>query len=114
MIKVRMMIPVADNEGNTIDQYVVKPLLREVLGLCGGYTVSPPNLQGAWLDGDKVYYDTMYALETCCKPEDLSELRHIASKFAYVCKQECIYFEWHEVNVDFVTSPEPMACDEEE
>jgi len=102
MFKVRMMIPVADNDGNTIDLAAVKPLLREVLELCGGYTVSPSNLQGAWLDGDKVYYDTMNALDVCCKPEDLDELRIIASMFANVCKQECIYWEQTEVEVHFV------------
>jgi hypothetical protein len=104
MIKVTILVPIKDNNGQVIDPNEVGSCLYSILELCGGYTRSEPNLTGVWKDDKgKLYFDVMFSVMVCCEDEKLPALREIAACIAKVCKQECLYFDYQPITLEFIT-----------
>ena len=103
MIKATMLVPMRDNYGQQISPNEIGRCLHSIVELCGGYTRSEPLYTGVYKDVQgKMYFDTLFSLMVCCEPPKLPQLKLIAADIAKVCRQKCLYFEYHEVYLDFI------------
>lgn len=103
MLKVTMLIPLQDNNNVPIDPNKIGRHLHDILELCGGYTRSEPTLTGVWKNEEgRVFFDSLFSVVVCCEDNLLPGLRIIAGEIAKTCRQECIYFESHAINLEFI------------
>ena len=63
MITVELLIPVADNDGQTFSPNHDDDFLQTVATLFGGATIVPGLTTGRWIDGGTVYRDQCRILE---------------------------------------------------
>jgi hypothetical protein len=103
MLKVTVLIPTRCNSGYDIPLPTIDNALSNLRDIAGGFT------NERYMHGEYTMDDGNVALDTCIKvwvvidtPAKLNELREWASKLCVACKQESIYFESHEVDVEFI------------
>jgi len=102
MIKVTILVPTNYNDGRTVGQYYFDALdlwfashfegFAKQNGLFGCYNMSDGNLAK----------DSLISYSVVCDPSELYNLNRIAAKIATGLGQECIYLEWHDVNMELV------------
>lgn len=61
MVEVTLLIPLADNGGQTFTPAHVGVFESKLLDAFGGFTRLPGHQVGAWLDGETEYRDTLFA-----------------------------------------------------
>lgn len=101
MNKVIIMIPKAYNNGNQIEQEKINTIQEKIINITGGLSVS--ECQGYWQDGNKLYKDNNYKMETLFQDISLiAELKQLASSIKQSLQQESIFFEVSKSDVSFI------------
>jgi len=98
-----LLLPVTYNDGTEVPPSVLADILQSIEEAFDGYTIDGPPCTGVYKmkDGSKAR-DTSIKVWVAVLPERVEEARMLAARFAGVLKQESLYFEVTEAEVEFV------------
>jgi hypothetical protein len=102
MIKVTILLPIRYNNGDMIPYNDIVKAKSRIADIKGGFTCDGEVTGEYRMDDGSTSTDVCERVFVVCESALLPALRDLASEFAGVFKQESIYFEWHQVNVEFV------------
>lgn len=92
MIEFRIFIPVASNQGVTFPAKHHAAFEREVLRLCGGFSLLPGTVNGQWLSEGRTYADDLRAYVVAVGSIfDASRILEAAQFALGLYEQEAIY-----------------------
>ena len=102
MLKVTILLPLADNYGMLFEETRFNGILDRLLEIAGGFTSDGQTTGGYTMDNFQVARDTCDRFFVMVERDKLDLLRDLASYAARELSQESIYLEYHETNVEFV------------
>ncbi len=102
MLKITMLLPCTYNSGIPIPVEDTAVILRELRQVAGGYTECGEVLGRYAMDDGTVAIDRSLQVFAIVPDDKLESLRYVASKACRLFQQECLYFEFHSVNVEFI------------
>ena len=100
-----IILPIADNEGNGLDN-VHSELKRDLCAWFGGCTVTKGD--GAWLNSQgKLYQEPVAIYTVAMEPSEANRFKlwDLARRLATDARQQAIYVRYADGSVDFVTAP---------
>jgi len=102
-----LLLPTKYNDGQDIPADVLADVLRDIDEAFDGHTVDGI-CDGAYrMDDGSIARDRLLKVWVAVQPDRVDELRSLAGKFARKLRQESLYFEVTEAQVEFVRpSPE--------
>ena len=101
MIKVTILLPQFGNDGKPFDAITLQGLKNDLRAITGGYTVE--QCAGVYtMHNGAIACDTLEKLWTITYLDSLPALRAYAEHVAQVLKQESIYFELEQTQVEFI------------
>ena len=98
-----LLLPIAYNDGTEVPAAVLSGILQSIEEKFDGYTIDGQPCTGVYKmeDGSKAR-DTTIKVWVAVEPEHVDEARTLAARFAGLLKQESLYFEVTEAEVEFV------------
>ena len=97
-----LLLPTAYNDGTEIQPAVLADVLRSIDEAFDGHTVDGM-CDGVYkMDNGSMTNDRSLKVWVAVDPKRVDELKKLAARFAGVLKQESLYFEVTEAEVEFV------------
>jgi hypothetical protein len=106
MKKCTFLVPLKYNTGDFVPQCDIDAVREKLMAMFSGFT-ELPTVNGRYRsigeDGNvKVYEDVMIPFVVICDKDQMIALRNYVRHLAVVFKQECMYFETCDVEVDYL------------
>jgi hypothetical protein len=102
MKKCTILVPTRFNDGSVVPPSVLIGIIREFNREFGGYSTDGL-VAGAYRMADgSMAYDTSIRLWVVLAPDRVETVRNMAGRIAALLKQESLYFEVEETDVEFV------------
>ena len=102
MLKITVLIPTKYNDGSPIGPGVLKLLLSGLREITGGYTLDCI-VEGRYtMDDGSIATDYSQKLWVVVDSDKLPAIREWAERVCICLKQESLYLEYQQTNVDFV------------
>jgi hypothetical protein len=102
MHKVTILFPTKYNDGKSIPLDTIDVCLQQILAVEGGYTSHRVHGAYTMANGSVAYDELLSIIAFVPFTSQVDTLRNQARVFAKLLRQECIYFEVSEVEVQFV------------
>ena len=102
MNKCIILLPTKYNDESNVPESVISGILREIDEAFDGHTVAG-TAEGAYrMEDGSIAKDPSLVVWIAVEPDDVNKLRKKASRFARILKQESIYFEVTDSEVEFI------------
>lgn len=102
MKKCVLLLPTAYNDGTDVPLDVLADILRDIDEAFDGHTVDGI-CDGAYrMDDGSMASDKSLKVWVAVDPKRVDELKKLAARFAGVLRQESLYFEVTETEVEFI------------
>jgi hypothetical protein len=102
MIKVTLLLPLADNNGKEFPKRDIDSILYLLRQIAGGFTSDGLTNGEYTMDNGDIACDVCKRVFVIVERDKLDSLRSLAALAAKQLRQESIYIEYHETNVEFV------------
>jgi hypothetical protein len=97
-----LLLPTAFNDGTEVPPGVLADILRNIDEAFDGHTVDGM-CDGVYkMDGGSMASDTSLKVWVAVDPQRVDELKALAARFAGMLKQESLYFEVTEAEIEFI------------
>jgi len=97
-----ILLPTTYNDGAPVASAIVQGILKEIDSAFDGHTIDG-YVDGTYrLDNGTMASDRSIKIWVAVDPARVTELRALAAKIASVLKQESIYFEVTQAEVEFI------------
>ncbi len=101
-----ILLPTYYNDGNGVPTAVLTGIRREIDEVFDGHTIAG-TVEGTYKMADgSMATDKSWEIWVAVDPDKIDLLRKLTSRFARILKQETIYFEMTNSEVEFI-GPEP-------
>jgi len=108
MKKCIILLPTQYNDGNEVATNVINGILREIDEVFDGHTIAG-KVEGTYRMSDgNMITDPSLEVWVAVEPDKIDVLKGMASRFARTLKQETIYFEVTDSEIEFI-GPEPES-----
>ncbi len=105
MIKITILIPVTYNDKIPVSLKKLGEYVHNIEKIAHGCTVDG-KVHGSFIDDNEVYSDNeLIKVWIIGGDKLLNPIRDIARRIAIDLRQESVYLEWHDVNVEFIEPP---------
>lgn len=102
MLKVTVLLPVRDNQGERVPREIFREFESEVTQLAGGFT-EDGIVKGEWVDEDgTIYRDRSRRYIIAANEEHLDGLREITTRTGSRIHQRTMYFEVSQTEIVFL------------
>jgi hypothetical protein len=97
-----ILLPTYYNDGNGVPTAVLTGILREIDEVFDGHTIAG-TVEGTYKMADgSMATDKSWEIWVAVDPDKIDLLRKLTSRFARILKQETIYFEMTNSEVEFI------------
>ena len=100
--KCMIMLPLAYNDGTEIAATTLNDILKEIEQRFDGYTIEGVVTGAYKMDDGSMAYDKSTKVWIAVDPTQVDELKKLVSKFAGKLKQESLYFEVTDADVELI------------
>lgn len=97
-----LLLPTSFNDGKQVPPKVLSGILRDIDEAFDGHTVDGVCEGSYKMDDGTMSRDKSLKVWVALAPDRVDELKKMAARFANVLKQESLYFEVTEAEVEFV------------
>lgn len=97
-----ILLPTSYNDGKAVPASVINGILREIDELFDGHTIAGPAKGTYRMANGSIATDPSIQVWVAVNPSQIDELRRMAKQFARRLKQETIYFEVMNSEVEFI------------
>jgi hypothetical protein len=105
-----LLVPTRYNDGTPVPESVIVGIKREIDEAFDGHHVAGLG-EGAYRMADgSMAYDPTLEIWVAVEPDQIDEVRELARKLARTLKQESIWFEVTNSQVEFVEPSEDGGC----
>jgi hypothetical protein len=94
-------IPLRRNDGKPVGNREFEGLLKVLLALTGGFTVSGP-VRGVWKGKERVYDERNYRVEVACDAKTVKDVRRWIVEVGRRLGQEAMYCEVRKDRVEII------------
>ena len=102
MKKCIILLPTQYNDGNEVAANVIKGILREIDEVFDGHHIAGIGHGTYRMANGSMATDSTLDVWVAVDPDNIDVLRKMASRFARMLKQETIYFEVMDSEVEFI------------
>jgi len=97
-----LLLPTTHNDGSEVRPDVMNRILRSIDEVFDGHTLDGICRGSYKMDDGTMSHDTSIKVWVAINPERVEELKKMAARFARLLKQESLYFEITDAEVEFV------------
>ena len=100
-----LLLPTTYNDGTEVPHTVLNGILRDIDVAFDGHTVDGVSKGTYKMQDGSMASDKSLKVWVVVDAERVDELKKLASQFAGILKQECLYFEVTQAEVEFIPPP---------
>ncbi len=105
MIKITILIPLEHNDKTSVLPTEIAEYVHDIEKLAGGCTIDSQSVGSYVMDSGAFQQDRLFSVWVIGEHTLRQPMRAIAQRIATELRQESVYLEWHDVNVEFAKPP---------